>query len=201
MALVKRDEEILFDPRKDMRAHGRTRVYLHGKLFNPKDDREDACLVLDLSPNGAGLKSACTAGIGSRVVLHADELGRFEGAIVRRNRLYVGVQFKYSETARERIVGRIANYLEHGMIVYAPTRDSGRFAVASLTHRFALKSGEIHLCEIVDIALSGISVKTNARPAVGQRLFFGKTAALVVRHTDVGFAVAFSYPNVAVQRA
>ncbi len=83
MALVKRDEEILFDPRKDMRAWAHA-CLLHGKLFNPKDDREDACLVLDLSPNGAGLKSACTAGIGSRVVLHADELGRFEGAIVRR---------------------------------------------------------------------------------------------------------------------
>ena len=191
MALVKREQDALFDPRNDMRAQRRTRLELQSKLFNPKNQCEETCLVLDLSPNGAGLKTGCTAPLGLLVVLHVNDLGRFEGTIVRRNRLYIGVQFKYSESARERIAGKIANYLEHGTSIYTPTRNSGRHAVAGLRHSFALASGKICPCEIIDIALSGISVKASVRPAVGERLFFGKTEVAVARHTEVGFAVGF----------
>jgi hypothetical protein len=142
MALVKREQDVLFDPRNDMRAQKRTRLELQGKLFNPKNQCEETCFVLDLSPYGAGLKTGCAAPQGLRVVLHVNDLGRFEGTVVRRNRLYIGVQFKYSEPARERIAGRIANYLEHGTRIYTTTRNSGRHAVAGLRHSFALASGE-----------------------------------------------------------
>ena len=71
-------------------------------------------------------------------------------------------------------------------------RDSARLTVGEIAHSFALASGQIHACDIVDIALSGISIKSDARPAIGERVFFGKSAAVVVRHTKVGFAVAFS---------
>ena len=191
MAVVKLEQDALFDPRNDMRAQRRTRLELKGKLFNPENQCEEACLVLDLSPNGAGLKTGCGAPLGLRVVLHVDELGRFEGTIVRRNRLYVGVQFKYSESGRERVAERIASYMEHGTTIHTSTRDSGRFAVAGLRHSFALASGQISPCEIVDIALSGISVRASVRPGVGEHLFFGKTEVVVSRHTDVGFAVGF----------
>jgi PilZ domain len=196
VTLTKRDQDFQLDPRKELRAQKRTSLKLRGRLFKPNKDYEEACLVLDLSPNGAGLKSACAAPLGSHVILHIDDLGRFEGAIIRRNRLYVGVQFKYSKSVRERIAGRIAGYLEHGTRVYTPMRNSGRFAVADLTHSFAQESGQIQPCEIVDIALSGASVKANARPAIGERVLFGKNAAVVVRHTDVGFAVAFLHSGV-----
>ncbi len=174
-----------------MRAQERTRLELQGKLFNPINQCEESCFVLDLSPNGAGLKTACAAPTGLRVVLYVNDLGRFEGTVVRRDRLYIGVQFKYSEAARDRIAGKIASYLEHGTSTYTPTRDSGRFAVAGLRHSFTLASGQNSPCEIVDIALSGISVKASVRPELGEHLFFGKTEVVVARHTEVGFAVGF----------
>jgi hypothetical protein len=37
--------------------------------------------------------------------------------------------------------------------------------------------------------LSGASFNTTARPAVGERVFLGKTTAAVVRHTEFSFAM------------
>jgi PilZ domain len=196
MALVSRNQNPVFDPMNDRRALRRARLTIQGKIFFQERQYEEACLVLDLSPNGAGLKSACAAELGSPVVLYVDGLGRFDGTIIRHNRLYVGVQFKYSAPSRERIANRIANYLEHGTRTHAPTRKSPRIAIREAPHSFMLESGETHGCEIADIALSGASFKTAARPAVGQRVFFGKTTARVVRHTETGFAVMFSDTSV-----
>ena len=178
-----------------MRARRRTRLKVQGKIFFPEKRYEEECLVLDMSPDGAGLKSACSAALGSSVVLYVDGLGRFEGTIIRHDRLHVGVQFEYSKTTRERIAERIADYLKHGTSTHKSTRDSSRQAVAAAPHSFMLESGQAHPCDILDIALSGVSFKATAGPAIGERVFFGKSAWVVVRHTDVGFTVAFSDPG------
>jgi PilZ domain len=195
MALVSRNQSPVFDPMNDRRALRRARLTMQGKIFFKERQYEEACLVLDLSPNGAGLKSACAAELGSVVVLYVEGLGRFDGTIIRHSRLYVGVQFKYSTSSRERIANRITNYLEHGARTHAPSRNSPRIAISEAPHTFVLDSGETQACEIGDIALSGASLKTGARPAIGQRIFFGKTTARVVRHTDTGFAVMFVGTN------
>lgn len=58
-------------------------------------------------------------------------------------------------------------------------------------HQFVLTSGQSRDCEIVDIALSGASLRTDVRPPVGETIMFGKTTAIVVRHTKCGIAVSF----------
>jgi hypothetical protein len=191
MGLVSRIQKTLFDPWKEMRRQRRTHLNVHGKVFVPEKQHEEQCLVLDLSPDGAGLKSACTAPVGTHVVLYVDGLGRFEGTIVRHNRLYLGVQFKYSKTARARIADRIWDYVNQRSPIHKSTRDSSRQVGAETPHSFILESGQSHACCIVDIALSGVSFETAERPAVGERVFFSNTAWVVVRHTEVGFAVAF----------
>jgi hypothetical protein len=62
-----------------------------------------------------------------------------------------------------------------------------------MMHGFALElaSGQKQACDIVDVTFSGASFKTDKRPALGERVMFGKTAGVVVRHTDCGFAVSF----------
>lgn len=201
MGLAGRNQIALFDPTKDRRTEDRARLKVQGKLFSKKGQFEEACLVLDLSPNGAGLKSACTAAPGTHVVLYVDGLGRFEGTVIRHDRLYVGVQFKLSEILRERIAERIAAYVEKGTGVPTLKRGSPRLSVSEAAYSFTLESGQSHPCDIDDIALSGASFKTTARPAIGERVFFGKTTAVVVRHTEFGFAVTFSEPDASPQKA
>lgn len=188
-----RNQQTSIDPWGDRRAQKRARLEVKGNIFFPDKEYEQKCLVLDLSPDGAGLKSACSAALGANIVLYVDGLGRFEGTIIRQDRLHVGVQFKYSKTTRERIAELIAIYLERGPFIYTSMRSRPRLTARKIMHSFALEleSGEKQACDIVDITFSGASFKTGSRPAVGERVMFGKTAAVVVRHTELGFAVAF----------
>jgi hypothetical protein len=188
----------LIDPWEDRRAQRRARLEVKGTILFPDKEYEEKCLVLDLSPDGAGLKSTCSVGSGTKIVLYVDGLGRFEGKIIRQDRLHVGVQFGYSKTTRERIAELIATYLECGPFIYTSTRSRPPLSARKILHSFALEmaSGEKQACDIVDITFSGASFKTDTRPAVGERVMFGKTAAVVVRHTEIGFAVSFWDPSV-----
>jgi hypothetical protein len=131
--------------------------------------------------------------LGANIVLYVEGLGRFEGTIIRQDRIHVGVKFKYSKTTRERIAELIAIYLERGPFIYTSMRNRPRLTARKMMHSFLLEleSGEKQACDIVDITLSGATFKTEKRPALGERVLLGKTAGVVVRHTDFGFAVSF----------
>jgi hypothetical protein len=195
MGLAKPLHTALFDPRKELRAQPRTRLDVQGTLFMPDNGYELKCAVLDLSPDGAGVKSTCSAAVGTPVVLHVQGLGRYEGTIIRRDRVNVGVRFRYSEAKRARVAEVIAAYVAGVSSSSTPTRNTARVGGFTLPYKFSLESGESGDCEIVDIALTGVAFKATARPAIGERLFFGKSAAVVARHTKDGFAVAFIQAN------
>jgi hypothetical protein len=199
MALTDRHRNALFDPKKEKRSRQRSQLGVKGKIFFPDRQYEEECLVEDLSPDGAGLKSACSGAIGARVVLYVDGLGRFEGSIVRHDRLKVGILFKCSDIKRERIAEQIANYVEQGSVRATTVRNRSRIKGDAALHRFVLKSGQTRECEVIDIALSGASLRTDDRPPVGETIAFGNTSAIVVRHTEFGIAVTFV--GVAVEAA
>jgi hypothetical protein len=191
MALSDRNKVVPHDPKKDKRARTRALVGVKGRIFFPARQYEEECLVCDLSPDGAGLKSSCSGAIGANVILYVDGLGRFEGTIARHDRLRVGIKFKCSEVKRARIAELIANYVELGAVSSTALRDRSRQQGGVALHYFSLQSGETMSCEIVDIALSGASLRTDERPPIGETISFGKTLAMVVRHTDSGIAVSF----------
>jgi hypothetical protein len=193
MALLK--HPIRFDLSRDRRIQRRTRVEVKGTIYFIEAKYEEKCLVVDLSPDGAGLKSTCSAALGSHVILVIEGLGRYEGTLVRHDRVYVGVRFKYCELKRARIAKRIAAHVEYGPSYQTSARAHERIAPSAVHHKFVLESGESSDCEMVDIALSGIAFKSKVCPPVGERLFFGKSAAVVVRHTKDGFAVALSHAS------
>ena len=88
------------------------------------------------------------------------------------------------------------DYLEHGTSIPTTPRNSGRLPFTDIEQIVVEESGQSHACEIVDVALSGISLKATVRPAIGTRVIIGNSATVVARHTDIGFAVAFSEPRV-----
>jgi signal transduction histidine kinase len=134
------------------------------------------------------------------VVLYVPCFGRFEGKIVRRDRLRLGVEFQSSKVKRARTMEQLADFVAHGMTQRAPLRTKLRTSgVPSLNHFIAVDGTKVD-CEILDIGLAGASFRTKARPAVGEVLAFGETAGRVVRHTRVGIAVEFIDRRVADQR-
>src|SRR5215471_10332471 len=93
MALSDRGQTNFRLPRGERRARERAPVGVKGRIFFPARQWEEECVVSDLSPDGAGLKSSCSAAVGAAAVLYVDGLGRFEGKIVRHDRLRLGVKF------------------------------------------------------------------------------------------------------------
>jgi hypothetical protein len=192
MSQPHRARKPVFDPKKDRRSKERPNVGVKGTIFFPDRQYDEDCVVVDLSPDGAGLRATFSAASGERLILYVDGLGRFEGKIVWRDRLRVGVQFKCSDTKRARVAEMIAAYLELGSVSATAVRQTSRLSGKAALYSFTRASGEKLACEIVDMALSGASLQTDDRPDVGETIFFGRTIALVVRHTAFGIAVTFT---------
>lgn len=180
------------DPKKERRSKERPTFGAKGTIFFPDRQYEEQCVVVDLSPDGGGLKATFSAALGERLILYIDGLGRFEGKIVWRDRLRVGVQFKCSELKRARVADLIAAYLEFGAVRATARRETRRLSGKACLHSFVRASGQKIACEIIDMALSGASLRTDERPDIGEAIRFGRTMAVVVRHTSGGIAVAFS---------
>lgn len=175
----------------ERRNQARTHVGLKGKLFVPQRNVEDDCTVIDFSTDGAGVKCAGSAPIGTRVVLYVECFGRFDGVVVRRDRVRLGVEFQASKVKRERTRDQIADFVAHGMVSHVPLRSTLRAKEIPPFKYFVAEDGTKVDCEIIDIALAGASLRTAVRPEIGQTLAFGETPARVVRHTAGGIAVEF----------
>jgi len=57
--------------------------------------------------------------------------------------------------------------------------------------RFTRSDGEMVKCEVLDLSLSGVSVKTDSRPPVGEFVLIGQMAGRVARHHDEGVGIEF----------
>jgi PilZ domain len=55
-----------------------------------------------------------------------------------------------------------------------------------------LAEGFVMSCQLIDISLSGASIATTARPAIGSEILVGKVRARVMRHHDQGISVQFT---------
>ncbi len=181
--------------RGEKRRRKRWSLSLPGRLFVPDTRVEGDCVVIDFSADGAGLKSACSAALGVHVVLYVDGFGRYEGRVVQRDRLRVGLQFAYSDAKRARIVDQIASFVQNGKVTPTDLRRTQRTRKTESLHNFRLASGRTVPCEIADVALTGASLKTQVRPPVGEEILFGGMSAAVVRHTETGVAVKFLGPS------
>ena len=175
----------------EKRKQKRAELGLKGKLFVPQRGCEDDCTIMDFSTDGAGVKYVGSAPIGTKVVLYIECFGRFEGTVVRRDRIRLGVEFQSSKVKRERTQEQLSDFVANGMTVRAPVRTGTRASELPPLHYFIAADGRKIDCEIVDIALGGASLKSTERPHVGEVLAFGETAGRVVRHTDEGIAVQF----------
>ncbi|HEY1613786.1 MAG TPA: PilZ domain-containing protein [Rhizomicrobium sp.] len=175
----------------EKRRETRTAIGLKGKIFNPKTGAEDDCVVLDFSTEGAGLKTAALAPIGTNVVLYLECFGRFEGKVARRNRIRLGIAFQPSGAKRQRTARQIEEYVTSGVTRPQPARGGIRVSDVPLLKHFTVADGSQVACEVVNIALGGASLKTETKPPLGEVLAFGQTAGRVVRHTSDGIAVEF----------
>jgi hypothetical protein len=193
-------DPVLARSRADRRRFQRIRVDLPGKLFVPAVSQEYACMVIDLSPGGANVTCATELTLETPIVLYVNTFGRFEGTIVRREDDNIGVRFLSTAMKRERTAEQLTLYLNRSLIDEADLRRDDRTPTKGLT-RFVRHDGQIVPCEVLDLSMSGISVKTDLRPPVGEFVLIGQLAGRIARHHDNGIGIEFvGNANATVER-
>ncbi len=184
------DDPVLARSRADRRRYRRVQVDLPGKLFVPAETQEYACTVIDLSPGGANI--TCTAPLthDTQIVLYVNTFGRFEGTIVRREGDNAGIRFISTALKRERTAEQLTLFMNRALVDDADLRRDDRSPTKGLT-RFVRHDGQVVPCEVLDLSMSGISVKTDIRPQVGEFVLIGQLAGRIVRHHEHGVGIEF----------
>jgi len=183
-------EPVVDKARAERRRFRRVRVDLPGKMFVPADNREAKCTVVDLSPGGAGIECELVIPPDTPVVLYIDGFGRFEGNIVGRPGDGFAVKFNCSQLKRERVAEQLTLFMNKSMVSEADLRRHDRAPAKGLT-RFTRADGQLVKCEVLDLSVSGVSVKTDIKPPVGEFVLIGQMAGRIARHHDNGVGIEF----------
>jgi hypothetical protein len=184
----------------ERRRFRRVSVDLDGKLFVPGDGREAPCKVLDLSPGGAQIRSDFVLPADTQLVLYVDGFGRLEGHVARPvegappAEGCFGVKFNCSPLKRERIAEQLMLVMNKGVVEESALRRHERSSTGGMAS-FTRANGEVVACEVLDLSLSGVSLKTDNRAPIGETVLIGQMSGRVVRHHEKGVAIEFIRPS------
>ena len=183
-------DPVLERSRADRRRYRRVPINMPGKLFVPSTSQEFACSVVDLSPGGASVACEMMLPIDTPVVLYANTFGRFEGVVARHDGPRLGLRFASTALKRERTAEQLTLFLNRNLLDDSELRRDDRTPTKGLT-RFVRHDGQVVPCEVLDLSVSGISVKTDLRPPIGEFILIGQLPGRVARHHDNGIGIEF----------
>lgn len=194
------------ETKPERRQFLRVRMDTPGRLFLPSENREAHCQIVDLSPGGAQIVGEFVPTFGTQVVLYIDGFGRFEGIIIHPGEGTFGVRFLCSAAKRERIAEQLTLFLNKELagenkepavegIARHYSREQDSREQAKGLSRFTRANGNIVTCEVLDLSLGGVSLKTRVRPPLGEVVLIGQTAGRVARHHQNGIAIEFLIPQ------
>jgi hypothetical protein len=183
-------EPIVAKAKAERRRYRRVRLDLPGRLFIPGDSREDRCTVVNLSPGGAAVECELVPAHGTQVVLYVDGFGRFEGTVAGRGGKSFGIAFVCTQTKRERIAEQLTLFLNKSLGEETLLRRHGRTHQKGFA-KFTRADGQIINCEVMDISVGGVSLKSEVRPPLGEYVLIAGLAGRIVRHHDHGIGIEF----------
>jgi hypothetical protein len=187
---LKAGDPILDRARAERRRFRRVRVDLPGRLFVPAESREAICKITDMSPGGASVECDAIPNAGTPVILYIDTLGRFEGVVARQGENGFGVRFSSTQLKRERTAEQLALLMNKALLDESDLRRDDRTPTRALT-RFTRSDGTMIKCEVLDLSTSGVSLKTEIKPSIGEFVLIGQMAGRVARHHSDGIGIEF----------
>jgi PilZ domain len=192
-------QALIAKEKAERRRYLRVPVDLGGRLFVPRDGLEGPCRIVEMSPVGALVRTDIVPETGTPVVLYIEGLGRFEADVARSDWDGFGASFHCSTLKQDRVAEQLSvianrSAAAEGSPGGANTmRRHERLSTGGLAH-FTCSDGQTFACEVIDLSLSGVSLKTETKPHVGESVTIGQMSGRVVRHHDTGVAVEFGSP-------
>jgi hypothetical protein len=186
----------------ECRRFRRVRVDLLG-CFMLSDRREYPCQVQDMSPGGMLVAAPISGRIGERVVAYVDHLGRLEGTIVRVHPTGFAMTIASTRRRREKLAAQLTWLANREILDLPEERRHERIVPRDPRCIMVLPNGIPVTCWIVQMSVSGAAVASETKPPAGTLVRLGKIEGRVMRLTDVGFAVEFTYlqdPNFLEER-
>jgi hypothetical protein len=178
-------QSILAEPETDNRLAS----VLFGRFMLP-DMSEHPCQVTDVTEDGAIFVTASVPASGSALVAYLEELGRVEAVSGEPTAGGFRVTFSAAGARRERLVSRIT-WLKQKQVGNSDQRRHARFEPRDKQSQITLPDGRVYACEVIDISVSGVAIKTDVMPSVGTYVMLGKMKGRVVRYIDAGVAIEF----------
>lgn len=175
----------------ERRRHARVDMPLKARFLGG-DGEERPCLVTNVSAGGALLRATAPPREGETVVLYIDEVGRFEGKVIRSAGNEFAVDYR-SRRSKNRRTADTLTVMMHNRAVGNDRRTAPRIKTEARAV-VRLENGEMQPCSILDISLTGASIEIDPRPPLGAVITLGKMTAKVVRRHEKGVGVVFSGP-------
>lgn len=179
----------------ERRRHQRIPLSAPGR-FMAEDGTEHACTVKDISLGGLAILSDHAVNQGEIIILYLDDLGRFEGAVVRTFGGGFAIETSLTGPRRERVAERLAaiargEKADGSATRRAYARHSPAAAGLEEGSVLTLADGSAKPCRIIDMSLGGAQVAIEQRPPIGTGVSIGRMKGRIVRHTDEGIGIQF----------
>ncbi|NWG71373.1 MAG: PilZ domain-containing protein [Parvularculaceae bacterium] len=198
MAETKHQPSLISADIIERRRHARVDMPLKARFLGASGE-ERPCLVTNVSAGGALLRAAAPPRQGEQVVLYIDDVGRFEGKVVRSAGNEFAIDYRGRRSKNRRTADALTVMI-HNRAVGADRRAAPRIKTEARAV-LRLESGEMQPCSILDISLTGASLEIDPRPPLGSIVTLGKMTAKVVRRHEKGVGVVFGGPAKKMEEA
>jgi hypothetical protein len=175
---------------QEKRKYERISLSLKGQLFDPGDESEISCELVNLSAGGAALKTDSELPAGKHLVVYIEGFGRYEGTVVVHSNGTLALHFTIGDLKRKRLTEMLHQFVSRGLPGVTELRRYVRIPTSS-SGEIIRENGDRMACDILDISLDGASLKTDGRPAIGEVVALGRSLGKVVRHHRHGIAIQY----------
>lgn len=174
---------------KDRRRHQRVDLPLRARFLTETGD-ERSGVVTNISAGGAMVRAKFPPSLGQKVIVYIDQIGRFEGKVVRSEIDSFAVSYPKKRSKQAKVADNITSALNNRR------RGAERRINPRVRHdkpaTVHLEDGREIACSILDISLTGASIEISPRPPLGMHLILGRMTAKVVRRHETGVGVVFT---------
>lgn len=177
----------------ERRRHSRVCLTLVGR-YMMADRQEYPCETIDMSPGGVLLRASVCGALGDKVIVYLEHLGRIEGTITRHVPEGFALSISAAARKRDKLASQLTWLANRQALGLPEDRRHERITPRIVSTTIKLESGRTIPVRLVDLSMSGASMVTDHKPALGVGLLIGSTTAKVVRHFPDGIAVEFRLP-------